>query len=383
MPSTCACRVLRQLRPIGLLGGLVLLAACGRESEQEVQEVRPVQVMVTDTRLSGSSVTLIGNVLPESESSLSFRIGGRMMERFVGVGDHVRPGQLVAQLDPQDEQSGQQVARAQLSAAQAMAVEADNNFSRMRELVAQDAVSRALFDQAEAGRRATRSQVESAQAQVRLADNRLGYTRLVSDMAGVVTARGAEPGEVVAAGQMIVQLAREGGRDAVFDVPARIKDNAPDNATIQVMLTSDTRVSTRGRIREIAPRADPITGTFRVKVALDDPPPAMRLGSTVTGRLSVDGVLGIEIPAAAVVRSGSKSAVWVVDPNTHAVATRDIVVQSAAPSTVIVASGLKQGDIVVTAGVQALRPGQKVRPIGIKAEAGSQAPPGTQPESRP
>jgi len=383
VPSTCACRVLRQFHLIALPWVLALLVGCGRDSEQEVQEVRPVQVMVTDMSLSGGSVTLVGNVLPESESSLSFRIGGRMMERFVGVGDHVRPGQLVAQLDPQDEQSGQQVARAQLSAAQAMAVEADNNFGRMRELVAQDAVSRALFDQAEAGRRATRSQVESAQAQVRLADNRLSYTRLVSDMAGVVTARGAEPGEVVAAGQMIVQLAREGGRDAVFDVPARIKDNAPANATIEVMLTSDTSASTRGRVREIAPRADPITGTFRVKVALDDPPPAMRLGSTVTGRLSVDGVLGIEIPAAAVVRSGSQSAVWVVDPKTHTVATRDIVIQSTAPATVTVASGLNQGDLVVTAGVQALRPGQKVRPLGIAPTPTAGSQPGTKPESEP
>jgi RND family efflux transporter MFP subunit len=370
---------LRWFRCLGLLGALILLAACGRNEDEQVQEVRPVQVMVTDTQLSGRTVTLIGNVQPESESSLSFRIGGRMMERLVGVGDQVRPGQLVAQLDPQDEQSGQQGARAQLSAAQAMAVEADNNFSRMRELVAQDAVSRALFDQAEAGRRATRSQVEAAQAQVRLADNRLGYTRLVSDMAGVVTARGAEPGEVVAAGQMIVQLAREGGRDAVFDVPARIKDNAPGNATLEVMLTSDTTVSTRGQVREIAPRADPITGTFRVKVALQDPPPAMRLGSTVTGRLSVEGVLGIEIPAAAVVRSGSKSAVWVVDPKTHLVAAREIAVQSAGPSTVMVASGLKQGDIVVTAGVQALRPGQKVRPIGLTPGTATEGKPETAP----
>lgn len=366
MPSIFATRVPRASRTFGALAVfmiLVLLAACRGGDGEEVQEIRPVRVMVTDKRLSGDTVSLIGNVQAESEINLSFRIGGRLVSRNVGVGDTVRRGQLVAQLDTQDEESGLQSARAQLSSAQAQSVEANNNFVRMRGLVAQDAVSRALFDQAEASRRAAQSQVESAQAQVNLASNRLSYTRLVSDVNGVVTAQSAEPGEVVPAGSTIVQVAREGGRDAVFDVPARVKDNAPANAEIAVSLTADPKVSTRGRIREVAPRADPVTGTFRVRVRLTDPPSAMRLGSTVTGRLALDEALGIEIPATAVVRSGRKTAVWIVDPKTKTVSTREIAIQSSSPSAVTVASGLNQGDIVVTAGVQALRPGQKVRLI--------------------
>jgi RND family efflux transporter MFP subunit len=337
------------------------LSACGKGDDETVQEIRPVRVMVTDKRLSGDTVTLIGSVRAESEINLSFRISGRMTERLVGVGDRVRRGQLVARLDTQDEESALQSARAQQSAAQAQMVEAANNFERMRGLVAQDAVSRALFDQSQASRKAAQSQVESAQAQVNLASNRLSYTRITSDVDGVVTAVGAEAGEVVAAGQMIAQVAREGARDAAFDVPAAVKDSAPANADITVMLTADPRVTARGRVREVAPRADPVTNTFRVKVGLIDPPAAMRLGSTVTGRMKLDQVLGIEVPAAAVMRSGGKTAVWIVDPKAHTVSTREIVVQSSSPSSVMVASGLGQGDVVVTAGVQALRPGQKVR----------------------
>ncbi|MGY1457783.1 MULTISPECIES: efflux RND transporter periplasmic adaptor subunit [unclassified Luteimonas] len=357
--SGCFVRCPRNLVP--LLGVVLLFSACQGDDGAEKAEIRPVRVMATDTRMSGDTVSLVGTVQPESEINLSFRISGRLVERAVAVGDNVRRGQLVARLETQDEESGLQSARAQLSAARAQQVEADNHFGRMRGLVAQNAVSRALFDQADANRKSARSQVESAQAQFDLANNRLGYTRLVSDVAGVVTAHGAEPGEVVSAGRMIVQVAREGGRDAAFDVPARVKDNAPENAEITVVLTSDPSVTAVGRVREVAPRADPVTGTFRVKVGLVDPPAAMRLGSTVTGRLALDAVAGIQVPASAVIRANQQAAVWVVDPKTGEVSMRPIEIQSSDPDNVVIASGLEPGDVVVTAGAQALRPGQKVR----------------------
>ena len=162
---------------------------------------------------------------------------------------------------------------------------------------------------------------------------------------------------------MIVQVAREGGRDAVFDVPARDQGRrAEPNAAITVALTSDPQVTATGTVREVAPRADPVTGTFRVRVALNDPPPAMRLGSTVTGRMTARRQSpSIEIPPSAVIRTDRQAAVWVVDPKTGTVASRNIEVRTSDPARVEVASGLNPGDVVVTAGVQALRPGQKVR----------------------
>ena len=346
---------------VATLPGLV---ACGGGDEELPPEVRPVRTVTIAISTEDGTATLVGTVQAENEINQSFRIDGRLIERHVSVGDTVREGQLIARLDAQNEETALQSARAQLAAAQARLVEANNNFQRMRDLVAENAVSQAQFDQAEANRTAAESQLESARSQVTLSANRLGYTRLESSVAGVVTATGAESGEVVGAGRMIVQVAREGARDAVFDVPARLKESAAgSNPEITVALTSDPAVTAVGRVREVAPRADAVTGTFRVRIGLIDPPAAMRLGSTVTGRMRLGAASGIEIPAAAVFRAERRSTVWVVDRETGEVSAREIEVASSTPSSVIVASGLAPGDVVVTAGVQALRPGQKVRAL--------------------
>jgi len=345
---------------------VALLSSCQRAAEPPAPEIRPVRAITIDKRNSGDSIALTGTVQAQTEINLSFRIDGRMLERNLSVGDTVRPGQPVARLDAQNEESSLQAAQAQLVAARARLAEARNNFTRFRDLVAENAVSRASFEQAETAMKGAEAQVESAQTQVTLAENRLSYTRLVSDSAGVVTAQGAEPGEVVGAGRMIVQVARDGARDAVFDVPARVKDAAPANPTITVILTSDPKVTVTGTVREVAPRADPVTGTFRIRVRLNNPPPAMRLGATVTGRMKLATAASIEIPPSAVIRSDRQAAVWVVDPKTGLVAARNIEIRSSDPVRVEVASGLNAGDIVVTAGVQALRAGQKVRLLETK-----------------
>jgi RND family efflux transporter MFP subunit len=340
---------------------MALLSACSESEAPPAPEVRPVRTVTIANTTADGTATLTGTVQAGQEINQSFRIDGRLIERAVSVGDTVRAGQQIALLDAQNEETSLQAARAQLAGAQARLVEANNNFERMRDLVAEFAVSRAQFDQAEANRIAASAQVQAARSQVTLAENRLGYTRLRSSDSGVVTAQGAEPGEVVGAGRMIVQIAREDSRDAVFDVPARIKDNAIGNSGITVVLALDPKVTATGRVREVSPRADPVTGTFRVRVGLDNPPAAMRLGSTVTGRVKVGSVTGIEMPASAVFRTDRQPAVWVVDPESGTVAVRNVQVSSADANTVAVVAGLQPGDVVVTAGIQALRPGQKVR----------------------
>jgi RND family efflux transporter MFP subunit len=364
---------------LGALAVLVLLSACQRTAEPPAPEIRPVRAITIDKRATSGTVALTGTVQAQTEINQSFRIDGRLVERTVDIGDYVKPGQLIARLDPQNEESGLQSARAQLAAANAQRVEARSNFTRMSELVVEDAVSRAQYEQAKALLQSAEAQVLSVQGQVNLAQNRLSYTRLFSDVAGVVTARGPQPGEVVSAGRMIIQVAREGARDAVFDVPAQIKDSAPLDPDVNVTLGKDKKaqparspdiavtlssnpgVTVKGRVREVSPRADPVTGTFAVRVRLIDPPETMRLGSTVTGRIQLDAVAGISIPAAALVRADGKTAVWVFDAKNGTVSLRNIAVRASDATTVQVASGLNPGDVVVTAGVQALRPGQKVR----------------------
>lgn len=353
---------------VPLLAVLVLLSACQREVQKPEPEIRPVRTLTIESRAAGGAVSITGTVQAQNEVNESFRIDGRLIERLVDVGDVVKAGQLIARLDPQNEESGVQAARAQMSAAQARLIEARANFERMRDLVAEDAVSRAQFDQAEALRKTAESQVEAAQSQVSLAQNRLSYTRLFASVAGVITARGPEPGEVVSPGRMVVQVAREGARDAVFDVPAQVKNSAPKHPDIRVALASDPAVTAAGKVREVAPRADPVTGTFAVRVRLIDPPAEMRLGSTVTGRMALDAAPGIEVPATALVRSNGKPAVWIVDSATKTVSMREIGVGTSGASTVQVTSGLKAGDVVVTAGVQALRPSQKVSLLGTTSK---------------
>jgi membrane fusion protein, multidrug efflux system len=166
---------------------------------------------------------------------------------------------------------------------------------------------------------------------------------------------------------MIVRVARSDGRDAVFDVPGQLLRSAPSDPEILVNLTDDPTVTAHGRVREVAPEADPVTRTFEVKVGLIDAPPAMRLGATVTGRLEIASTPTIEIPATALTRANQQPAVWVVDPSSHTVSIRMVEVQRFDQAYVAISQGLDTGDIVVTAGVQALHPGQKVRLLGTKS----------------
>ena len=345
---------------------IMLLTACKPVEEPEPEPIRPVRVTTVESREGGETVSLTGQVEAQEEVNLSFRVGGRMIERSVNVGDQVRAGQVVARLESDTPRNALRSARAELTAVRARLVEAQNNFERHRSLLDRGFITRAMFDQAEQAYRTARAQEDSVQAQVNIAETQLGYANLISDSSGTVTARRAEPGEVVGPGQPIVQLARQGGRDAVFDVPARIIETAPANAEVVVVLSSDPKVRATGRVREVAPQADPVTRTFKVRIGLNDPPAAMRLGSTVTGSIQLGAGPGLEIPASALTSANQRPAVWVLDPASNTVSLRTIEVLSFGLARVAVAEGLQPGDIVVTAGVQTLRPGQQVRLLGTQ-----------------
>jgi RND family efflux transporter MFP subunit len=353
--------IVNGLRALALLS---LLAACEPAAEQTAPEIRPVRVITVEQQAGGDIVSLTGTVQAEVTVNLAFRIDGRMTERLVNVGDRVGPGQVVARLDPQDEENALRAARADLAGATGQLVEAQNNYQRQSTLLRDGWTTKVRYDEARRTLETAQSRVDAAQAQLYIANNRLSFTELVADTAGTVTAVGAEPGEVVQPGRMIIQTARDDGRDAVFDVPAQIKDVAPVDPEIEVALTLNPLVTAVGRVREVAPRADPVTGTFAVKVGLIDPPEAMRLGATVSGRMQINAIPGYEIPASALTRADGRPAVWVVDPASETVALRNIEVLRHDPARVVVADGLAAGDIVVVAGVQALRPGQKVRLLG-------------------
>lgn len=341
-----------------------LLAACRQETQAKAPQPRPVRTITVEKSELGDVVSLTGHIQAENEATLSFRISGRMIERSVGVGDRIARDQTLAKLDPQNELNGLRSAQANLAAAQGRLREAANNFKRQETLLSRGFTTKVLFDQAKQGRQTARSQVDHAKAQLKIAQDRVSDTELKADADGTIIARGAETGEVVQAGQMIFKVARQGGWDAVFDAPAQVLRAAPRDPTIIVALSDDPSVTASGRVRQVDPQADPITRTFRVRVSLNDPPPAMRLGATVVGRMQADSSPGISIPAAALTEFDRQPSVWVVDPSTLTVSMRNVSVQHFDPGTVVVSEGLNPGDIVVTAGVQALHPGQKVRLLG-------------------
>jgi RND family efflux transporter MFP subunit len=344
-----------------------ILTGCNEEPETAAPEIRPVRTVTVEESKSAVPVVLTGRIAALDEASLGFRVSGRMIERAINVGNRVQAGQLLARLEPHNELNALRSAKADLAAAQAKLTQVSNHFDRQQTLLSQGWTTRANFDQAKREMQTAEAQVESAEAQLEAAHDQVSFTELKADAEGVVTAVGAEPGEVVQAGQMIVRLARQGGRDAVFDVPAQVLRSAPNDPLINVRLADDATVSTTGRVREVAPQADPVTRTFEVKVGLTDPPEAMRLGATVTGTVQMDAVPVIEIPASALTKFNGDPAVWVVEPTTLTIATRNVEVLRFDPATVTVSQGLDKGDVVVTAGVQALRPGQKVRLLGSES----------------
>ena len=354
----------RRFQAVRLAAALLLITAVAAGCDEEVPpaaEPRPVRTVTVEGGAEGEIVSLTGQVRAKDEVSLAFRLDGRMIERPVNVGDVLKGGQVVARLDPQNQQNELRSAQANLSSAEAALKQAHLTFQRQQDLLKDGWTPRARFDEAEQGLRTTEAQVDAARAQVRIAQDRLSYTVLVADAPGAVTAVGAEAGEVVRTGQMIVQLAREGGRDAVFDVPEQLIRMGPRDPVVEVALTDDPQVTATGRVREVAPQADPATRTFQVKVGITNPPEAMRLGSTVTGRVKLTAPPGVELPASALTEANGRPAVWVVDPQGQTVSLRTVEVVRYDPASVVISQGLKTGEIVVTAGVQVLRPGQKVR----------------------
>jgi membrane fusion protein, multidrug efflux system len=327
-------------------------------------QARPVRAVAVERVAESETVSLTGHVRAKDQASLAFRLDGRMIERPVNVGDVLKADQVVAKLDPQIQQNSLRSAEGNLSSLEAQLREARITFWRQQELLRDGWTSRAKFDEAEHKLQTIQALVDAAQAQVRTAEEQLSYTVLSVDVPGAVTAVGAEPGEVIHAGQMIVQLARQGGRDAVFDVPEQLNRTGPRDPLVQIALTNDPTVRATGRVREVAPQADATTRTFQFKVGIIDPPQGMELGSTVTGSIKLSAPPGVQIPASALTEADGRPAVWVVDPQSKTVSLRSVDVSRHDPATVVISHGLETGDLVVTAGVQVLHPGQKVRLLG-------------------
>jgi membrane fusion protein, multidrug efflux system len=343
----------------------LLLTECGGEEKAEAVPLpRPVRTATVEKSESSLPVTFTGRIEAEDEVTIAFRISGRLLNNDTKIGDRVEAEQLLARLESQNELNALRQAQAALAAAQGQLTQARNHYDRQATLLAQGWTTRANFEAATQAQQTAQSQVEAAEAQLSTAHDLVGFTELRADAPGKITATGPSAGEVVQAGQMIARIARQDGRDAVFDVSAQLVRSASTGKHVTVSLADDPKVTAQGRIREIAAQADPVTRTFEVKVGLTDPPAAMRLGATVSGRVETSSGPVIGIPAAALTRMNGRPAVWIVDPSTNVVSVRNVDVLRFDQAQVIISQGLDAGEMIVTAGVQTLHPGQEVRVPG-------------------
>ena len=340
--------------------GAALLSGCSADSPPPSSAVRPVRSTVVHYGAAGELVSLSGQIQAQNQTKLAFRIGGRLLERRVSVGDAVVSGQLVARIEAQDTENALRSAQAELISAQATLQQAQQDEARYRTLVASGVVPRVQYEDAQQRLASATAQAVARRSAQQNARDNVSYTELRANAAGVVTAKGVEPGEVVQAGQMVVLIAQKGGKDAVFNVPAPLMRDAPRQTAVSVSLADDPAIAAAGHVREVSPQADPATGTYTVKVALENPPDTMRLGATVIGSATLSPEPVASVPGTALIQFQGKPAVWVVNPTTHAVQARPVEVLRYDSDAVIIGAGLKSGDRVVTAGVHALQPGQSV-----------------------
>lgn len=340
---------------------VLALAACRDDAPPATDQTpRPVKTVRVAYTVVNSTGSLIGEVTPRIESALGFRVPGKLAERLVDVGDVVAEGEVLARLDVAQAQNTVRQAEASLAAATAQRENAEQTEARTKELLTRGFATQAASDSAFAQANVARANEQAARAELADARDGLGYTDLVAPEAGVIMSRGAEVGQVVSAGQMVVELARTDLRDARFQAPGALLVSGSEGASVTVTLLDDPSITARGRVREISPAADPVTRTFRVRVTLDTPPPEFRFGSAVRGMLELPGPKAAALPRSALFDRDDAPAVWVVTPDGTVTLTPIEVLRYEA-DRILVASGIDEGARVVAAGVLRLRPDMKVR----------------------
>jgi len=340
------------------LGLLALLSGCGQDKTEPKQHSR-VFVQTVQPLDFAAAVTLTGDIQARVQTDLSFRVGGKIIQRLVDVGDRVSARQVLARLDPKDLQTNVDSAQAQVVAEQARVKQAAAAFVRQEKLLPKGYTSRSEYDTAQAALRSSQSALAAAQAQLANAREQLGYTALVAEAPGVITARQAEVGQVVQATVPIFSLARDGERDAVFDVYESLLVEPANDDVMTVKLLDKPQVQAHGKIRETTPAVNAASGTLQVKIALNTLPAGMDLGAVVSTTLHAPAKASFELPWSALTKDLSSPAVWLVDGDGK-VQLHKVSVARYLTGNVIVGDGLKGGETVVVAGGQLLHPGMQV-----------------------
>ncbi|WP_024697222.1 efflux RND transporter periplasmic adaptor subunit [Pseudomonas avellanae] len=342
-----------------LLGGL-LLSGCGKE-EAPPEPIRQVVFVEAQPESMQDFGRFAGNIQARYQSVLGFRVAGRIARRNVDVGSEVKKGDLLATLDPTDQQNNVRGRQGDLANVQAQWINAQANARRQQELFDRGVGAQAQLDVALTDLKTARSSLEQAKAAEQQARDQLSYSELRSDHDAVVTEWKVEAGQVVTAGQEVVTLARPDIKEAVIDLPAALGDQLPRDVVFTVASQLNPDINTTATIREIEPQADRTTRTRRARLSLAETPAAFRLGTAISVTLSSTITARMRLPINALQEVDGKRQIWIVDPQSQTVNPRDVNIISRDNDSFVLADGVRAGEKVVSAGVNSLKPGQKVK----------------------
>lgn len=350
----------------------LLLAGC-KELVQHPVTKTTVKTQQAQADRTSDLVTLTGTIQARVQSDLSFRFAGRLAARYVEVGQHVEAGQLLAKLEPSQQEADVASAQAAVASAEAAVRQTTGTYKRQKSLIDSGFTTRTQFDNANQAMLAAEADLKSQQSSLDVARDALKNAELRAGAAGVITARQGEAGQVVDVAQPIFTLAQDGPRDAVFDVYESLVTKPAGDLAVRIALLSNPSITAVGRVREVAPAVNGATGTVKVKVAIDDTPRDMGLGSAIAGSGDFRPRDVVKLPASAFHTKAGQMAVWVVDPNTSVTSERLVEIDSFRTGELLLRTGVKPGERVVTSGGQFVRPGEVVTPIEDQAQANPEA----------
>ncbi|PRD42528.1 efflux RND transporter periplasmic adaptor subunit [Phyllobacterium phragmitis] len=349
----------RRFAGIGILA--IAVSACHRHDDIAKGE-DSVAVAVERVKYSefAPGLSLTGAIAARTLANFSFRVGGQIIEREADVGQHVMPQDVLARIDPVEQQVNIRTAQASVDAANSQVVQASSAFDRQKTLLAQGFTTRRQYDAAQEVLRTAQSALTVAKSQLANARDQLSFTELRANISGIVTARNIEVGQVVQATETVFTIAEDGPRDAVFDVQETLVADTKTDPVVTVTLLSNPLIKAQGRVREVSPAIDPATGTVRVKVSIADTPPQMTLGATVTGSMRMKPQRAAILPWSVLTSNGGQPAVWVIAGDANVATLAPVKILSYERERVVIESGLEEGQRVVTRGTQLLRAGEVV-----------------------
>jgi membrane fusion protein, multidrug efflux system len=366
-------------KPVTVLLLALALSACAKKDETPPTKsgkagtpevIRPVNTIQVTLGNVGGDLYLPAEVRPRFEQRYAFRVNGKIAQRKVEVGQVVSAGQVLAIMDSSDVMPAIAAQTAQVEAAKTDTTLQQAELKRVQELSSKGFLSTAALDRQKASTDAAVARLKAAQSQLASVQNNLNFQTLKADKAGVVTSVEADASAVVAAGQTVVRVAQLGEKELVVSVPEK-QIKALREATQIVAVSEAVSGKVYGaKLRELAPTADPASRTYLARLSLLNPDENLRLGMSASVRIGLGQQQSITVPNTALYTRDNIARVWVVDKATETVRAVDVQLGASTDTGVVIAQGLKVGDIVVTAGANLLLEGQKVRLLGVRPAAG-------------